>query len=135
MRAVPWWGVISAAAAPIVLIGGWTVAAGLQPRFDPVTDTWTQLTPLPVADSDMGAAYIGGQLITFGGENPLTVYPTVRAYNLASRTWSTLPNMAQPRHGMGVAVVGNTIYAIDGAKLPGHAGSTGTVQLLRFSTR
>jgi non-specific serine/threonine protein kinase len=104
-------------------------------RFDPATGQWTQLTTLPVADSDMGAAYIGGQLITFGGENGLTVYPTVRAYNLATKTWSTLPNMAQPRHGMGVAVVGNTIYAIDGAKLPGHAGSTGTVQLLRFVAR
>jgi hypothetical protein len=33
---------------------------------------------------------------------------------------------------MGVAVVGNTIYAIDGASLPGHNGSTNTMQLLRF---
>ena len=104
-------------------------------RFDPATSQWTQLTPLPVANSDMGAAYVGGQLITFGGENGLTVFGTVRAYNLASKTWSTLPNMAQPRHGMGVAVVGNTIYSIDGASLPGHAGSTRTVQLLRFTTR
>ncbi len=30
--AVPWWGVVSAAAAPVLLVGGWTVAAGLQPR-------------------------------------------------------------------------------------------------------
>ena len=29
---------------------------------------------------------------------------------------------------MGAAVVGNTIYAIDGASLPGHAGSTSTLQ-------
>jgi hypothetical protein len=33
---------------------------------------------------------------------------------------------------MGAAVVGNTIYAIDGAQLPGHAGSTRTLQLLHF---
>jgi hypothetical protein len=33
---------------------------------------------------------------------------------------------------MGAAVVGNTIYAIDGASLPGHSGSTRTLQLLRF---
>jgi len=101
-------------------------------RFDPATGQWTQLTPLPVADSDMGAAFIGGQLITFGGENGLTVFPTVRAYNLASKTWSTLPPMAQARHGMGVAVIGNTVYAIDGASLPGHNGSTRTLQFLTF---
>src|SRR5262249_9591167 len=61
-------------------------------RFDPATNTWTQLTKLPVANSDFGAAYLGGELIIFGGENGLTVYNTTRAYNLASRTWSTLPN-------------------------------------------
>jgi hypothetical protein len=33
---------------------------------------------------------------------------------------------------MGVAVIGKTIYAIDGASLPSHAGSTRTLQLLRF---
>jgi hypothetical membrane protein len=44
VRGVPWWGVISSAAAPVLLIGGWTVAAGLQPRsFDPVADTISAL--------------------------------------------------------------------------------------------
>ena len=32
VRVVPWWGVVSSAAAPVLLVGGWTVAAGLQPR-------------------------------------------------------------------------------------------------------
>ena len=97
-------------------------------RFDPATGQWTQLTPLPVADSDLGAAYVSGQLITFGGENVFSVFRTVRAYNLATKTWSTLPNLAEARHGMGVAVIGNTIYAIDGASAPGHNGSTSTLQ-------
>jgi hypothetical protein len=105
-------------------------------RFDPATGKWAQLTPMPAANSDFGAAFVGGQLITFGGENGLTVSGTVRAYNLAAKTWSTLPSMAQARHGMGAAVVGNnTIYAIDGAKLSGHAGSTRTVQVLRFTSK
>jgi hypothetical protein len=101
-------------------------------RFDPQTGKWTQLTPLPTADSDLGAAYVNGQLITFGGENVFSVFSTVRAYNLASKTWSTLPSLAEARHGMGVAVIGNTIYAIDGASQPGHNGSTSTLQILRF---
>jgi uncharacterized protein DUF998 len=32
VRVVPWWGVVSSAAAPVLLVGGWAVAAGLQPR-------------------------------------------------------------------------------------------------------
>ena len=101
-------------------------------RFDPATGQWTQLTPLPVANSDMGAVYVDGQIVTFGGENAFSVFNTVRSYNLATKTWTTLAPLAQARHGMGAAVVGNTIYAIDGASLPGHSGSTRTLQLLRF---
>jgi len=50
MRGVPWWGMISSAAAPVLLIGGWTVAAGLQPRFDPVADTVSALAAVGAAD-------------------------------------------------------------------------------------
>jgi hypothetical membrane protein len=50
MRAVPWWGVISSAAAPVLMIGGWTVAAGLQPRFDPVADTVSALAAIGATD-------------------------------------------------------------------------------------
>jgi hypothetical membrane protein len=39
MRGVPWWGVVSAVAAPVLMVGGFTVAADLQPQFDPVADT------------------------------------------------------------------------------------------------
>jgi N-acetylneuraminic acid mutarotase len=102
-------------------------------RFNPATGQWTQLKPLPAADSDLGAAVVGGQLITFGGENLFSVFSTVRSYNLATNAWSTLPSLVQARHGMGVAVIGNTIYAIGGAAKPGHHDSSRTMQDLRFN--
>jgi hypothetical membrane protein len=43
MQGVPWWGVVSSAAAPVLLVGGWTAAADLQPRFDPVSGTVSSL--------------------------------------------------------------------------------------------
>ena len=43
MQGVPWWGVVSSAAAPVLMIGGWTAAASLQPRFDPVAETVSAL--------------------------------------------------------------------------------------------
>jgi hypothetical protein len=40
----PWWGLVSSAAAPVLLIGGWTVAAGRQSGgFDPVVETISAL--------------------------------------------------------------------------------------------
>jgi hypothetical membrane protein len=51
VRGVPWWGVISSAAAPVLLIGGWTAAAMLQARpFDSVTQTISALAAQDATD-------------------------------------------------------------------------------------
>jgi hypothetical membrane protein len=51
VRGVPWWGVVSTAAAPVLLIGGWTVAAGLQPgSFNAVVSTISALAARGAAD-------------------------------------------------------------------------------------
>jgi hypothetical membrane protein len=50
VRDVPWWGVVSSAVAPVLLISGWTVAASLQPRFDPVRDTVSALAAQDATD-------------------------------------------------------------------------------------
>lgn len=39
----PWWALVSASAAPVLLIGGWTIAAGRQPDFNSVHDTISAL--------------------------------------------------------------------------------------------
>ena len=101
-------------------------------RFNPATGQWTQLPAMPGAASDLGAAIIGGQLVTVGGESPASVFSTVRACNLATSTWSTLPNLPAARHGADVAAIGNTLYVINGASQPGHNASTPTLQTLRF---
>ena len=51
VRAVPWWGVVSSAAAPVLMAGGWTLAAGLQPHpYNPVADTVSALAALGTPD-------------------------------------------------------------------------------------
>jgi Protein of unknown function (DUF998) len=51
VRGVPWWGVFSSAAAPVLMASGWTAAAGLQPRsFDPVARTVSALAAPGAAD-------------------------------------------------------------------------------------
>jgi hypothetical membrane protein len=64
---VPWWGVISSAGSPVLLAGGWTVAASLQPRgFNPVADTISVLAGVGARDrwvmawalAGVGACYI-----------------------------------------------------------------------------
>ena len=51
VRGVPWWGVLSSAATPVFLIGGWTLAASLQPEsFDPVRQSVSSLARQGAAD-------------------------------------------------------------------------------------
>jgi hypothetical membrane protein len=51
VRGVPWWGLVSSAVAPVLLVGGWTVAAGLQPgSFNAVADTISSLAAEGAAD-------------------------------------------------------------------------------------
>jgi non-specific serine/threonine protein kinase len=101
-------------------------------RFDPAANRWVQLKDAPGKVSDAGAAILGGRLIVVGGESIGTVFSTVWAYDIASSTWSSQPNLAEPRHGLAVAAIGNTLYAIDGASQTGHNASTPTVQTLTF---
>ncbi|WP_255658759.1 DUF998 domain-containing protein [Actinoplanes sp. L3-i22] len=50
-NSVPWWALLSSAAAPVALIGGWTLAARRQPAgFDSAVDTISALAARDAAD-------------------------------------------------------------------------------------
>ncbi|SEM43670.1 DUF998 domain-containing protein [Streptacidiphilus jiangxiensis] len=60
MRGVAWWAVVSSSAAPVVLVAGWVVAAGLQgPGYDPFTDTISELAGAGAVDPWLMAGAIG----------------------------------------------------------------------------
>ncbi|MFY9809068.1 MAG: DUF998 domain-containing protein [Pseudonocardiaceae bacterium] len=51
MRTVPWWGLLSSACAPVLLIGGWQLAAARQRGgFDPVSQTISELAARGATD-------------------------------------------------------------------------------------
>jgi len=48
---VPWWAMASAGAAPLLLVGGWTIAAGRQPAgYDSIRDTISSLAARGAGD-------------------------------------------------------------------------------------
>jgi hypothetical membrane protein len=72
---IPWWSLVSAAAGPVLLVGGWTLAESRQPpNYDPVRDTISALAAQGAADrwimtsalAGLGACY----LITAAGLAP-----------------------------------------------------------------
>ncbi|MDQ3154878.1 MAG: DUF998 domain-containing protein, partial [Actinomycetota bacterium] len=61
MPSVPRWAVVSAAAAPVLLIGGWTLAATRQPAgFDSAVDTISALAAYGAADRWIMTAGLAG---------------------------------------------------------------------------
>jgi non-specific serine/threonine protein kinase len=56
----------------------------------------------------------------------------VEGFDLKKGKWSALPPMKTPRHGMAVAVVGKSLFALDGAAAPTHSQSTAVAEVLDF---
>jgi Protein of unknown function (DUF998) len=60
VRGVPWWGLVSSATTPVLLVAGWTIAADLQPvPYDPVAQSVSALAAIGATDRwVMSAAFV-----------------------------------------------------------------------------
>jgi N-acetylneuraminic acid mutarotase len=120
----------------IYAVGGRALSAdknlGAFERYDPLTHAWSKLADLPTPRGGLGAAVVGGRLVTVGGENATGVFDTVEIFDIASQTWAAGPAMRTPRHGLALASVHSTIYAVDGARQSSHSASTAVAEALDF---
>ena len=56
----------------------------------------------------------------------------MQAFDVESKRWSQLPALPAARHGVAVAVLEDSLYAIGGAAAAGHVQATDTVSVLDF---
>ena len=92
--------------------------------------SWRRLPPVPTTRGGTGAAAIGRELVSVGGEEPAGTIADVWAYHVDRRRWRRLPDLPTPRHGLGVVALGGSVYAIAGGERPGLFVS-GTNEALR----
>jgi len=118
----------------IYAVGGRTLSSdknlGAFERYDPAVGRWTKLPDLPTPRGGLGAAVVGGRLLTVGGESPTGVFDTVEIFDFSRGAWSAGPAMRTPRHGLAVATLGASLYAFDGARQPSHVASTSVAEVL-----
>lgn len=89
-RDLPWWGVASAVAAPVLLIGGWTLGAALQENgFDQVAGTISALAAL---DADQRWAMTAG--IAGTGVAHVVTALALRRATSPGRVWLALGGVA-----------------------------------------
>lgn len=109
--------------------------------YDPQTNSWSFIKPIITPRRGCGLAHIKGkhfhfhfmkhsvnifcrfikQLFVFlgklyvvGGSDGTQSLATTEIYDPIERSWSPGPSMTTPRANVGVAVVGNRLYAVGG---------------------
>ena len=84
---------------------------------------WSSQPSLPTAAFASGAATVGDTLYVVGGSVNGAPSGLVQAFDLISRTWSSLEPMS-PREGPGVAALNGRLYAAGGRTTGGAATNT-----------
>ena len=114
---------VAATRGRIYAIAGRT--SGLNTNFTlveswaPGEKRWRREAPVPEARGGTGAAAIGSNIVSVGGEAPGGTVRTVYAYDVARRRWRRLADLPTPRHGLGVATLDGAVYVIGGGPQPG----------------
>lgn len=129
---------VEALGEKIYVFGGFTRPPNLvawQPtsnswEYDPATDTWKALAPMPTPRGAGEAVEVGGKIYVIGGVRstkpgdpgaPIAlgstdqiVVGTVEAYDPATNTWQTRSAMPTARNHFFAGAANGRIYAIDG---------------------
>jgi N-acetylneuraminic acid mutarotase len=116
-------------------------------EYNPATDGWRTLAPMPTARGGGVAAVVGGKFFVIGGAGPTpdasapVIRPrqpqrslgTVEEYDPATNTWRTRASMPTPCNHMGGEAVNGKIYVIggrlSGAFIIGFPGNINLVQV------
>ena len=88
---------------------------------------------MPLPQAGTASVVINNELLVFGGEifSPeAKVFAHTWRYNLSQDSWTALPAMKTPRHGLGAALLNGKIYIVGGATEPGGSGTSDLNEIL-----
>ena len=88
-------------------------------EYDPVSNMWSiPKERMPTARSGGASGTDGRRIYVAGGEVTTTAlvgaYRAVEAYDPATNSWTSLPSMPMPRHGVAGAVIGTRFHLVSG---------------------
>lgn len=83
-------------------------------RYDPGTDSWTQLADMPAIRNWASAVEAGGFIYEVNGSDGGGALNTVFRYDIASNTWGTMPNTLAATYGQALVSLNGDVYRIGG---------------------
>jgi serine protease AprX len=94
---------------------GANIPQGATAKFNPVSNTWTSLAPLPVPVGQAAVGITGTKMYVAGGFLGGTdITSTLQIYDITSNTWSFGPSMPASTEASAGVVLGNKFYVIGG---------------------
>jgi hypothetical protein len=123
------------------LLGGFDAdgdATGRHTQYDPETDSWRELAPLPAPRGMVATAGLDGNLIAIGGSPTQQPRPvkTVDRYLAVSDSWSEWPSLPRGRCGGAASASEGRLYLFGGlARCLFGLRSRPTDKVLVFSPR
>lgn len=101
------------------IVSGFT---GANEVYNPATNTWQTLSPMPTPRADLCASVVDGKIYLIGGKEYWGTTPfyhelnVTEVYDPATDSWATKPSMPVPVFGYASEVVDGKIYVIGGAR-------------------
>ena len=83
-------------------------------RYNPSTDTWTQIAEMSARRSGAGVGVLDNILYAVGGHDGPLVRKSVEAYDPATNTWRPVGDMAFCRRNAGVVAHNGMLYVVGG---------------------
>jgi N-acetylneuraminic acid mutarotase len=96
-------------------VSGTTIALQTVEAYNPSSNTWTTMTPMPTARWGMSCSVANGLIYVMGGWNDSVGFMnTVEVYNPITNTWASEEPMLTARYQLTSSAVNGIIYAIGG---------------------
>ncbi|XP_064476513.1 kelch-like protein 2 [Ornithodoros turicata] len=84
-------------------------------RFDPSTDSWSEMAPMNMARSELGLATVDGFIYAIGGWGGDSRLGSVERYNPATNRWDFVQSLKIPLTSPAVASMNGLLYITGGA--------------------
>jgi len=103
--------------------------------YNPLTNSWSVRTQIPVGRMFCGITILNGYLYIIGGADTamgMSNVPRgeVYAYNINSNVWSTLPSLLEPVYQLAATSYGGYVYVTGGVDYGNN--DTGTTKVQRY---
>lgn len=83
-------------------------------RYNPKTDKWTLLRPMPTRRGALGAVCIDSKIYAIGGADYNKKFNVLECYDIPTNTWTTLAPMPTPREHLAVAACSGKLHVLGG---------------------